>query len=41
MLACEREGDPDDTLCRLEKVKNPRKPGYTLVLCVNTWLHIQ
>ena len=30
MLACEREGDPDDTLCRLEKVKNPRKPGHTL-----------
>jgi S-sulfosulfanyl-L-cysteine sulfohydrolase len=30
MLACERDGDPDDTLCRLEKVKNPRKPGYTL-----------
>jgi len=30
ILACEREGDPDDTLCRLEKVKNPRKPGATL-----------
>jgi sulfur-oxidizing protein SoxB len=30
MLACERDGDPDDTLCRLEKVKNPRKPGFTL-----------
>jgi S-sulfosulfanyl-L-cysteine sulfohydrolase len=30
LLACEREGDPDDTLCRLEKVKNPRKPGVTL-----------
>lgn len=30
LVACEREGDPDDTLCRLEKVKNPRKPGFTL-----------
>ncbi len=30
LLACEREGDPDDTLCRLEKVKAPRKPGATL-----------
>ncbi|MFN4286586.1 MAG: bifunctional metallophosphatase/5'-nucleotidase [Lacibacter sp.] len=30
MLACERDGDPDDTLCRMEKVKNPRKPGGTL-----------
>ena len=25
ILACEREGDPDDTLCRIEKVKNPKK----------------
>jgi 2',3'-cyclic-nucleotide 2'-phosphodiesterase (5'-nucleotidase family) len=25
ILACEREGDPDDTLCRVEKVKNPTK----------------
>ena len=30
LVACEREGDPDDTLCRLDKVKNPRKPGFTL-----------
>ena len=30
MVACEREGDPDDTLCRLEQVKNSRKPGATL-----------
>ena len=30
IVACEREGDPDDTLCRLEKVQNPRKPGATL-----------
>ena len=23
VVACEREGDPDDTLCRIEKVSNP------------------
>lgn len=23
IIACEREGDPDDTLCRMEHVKNP------------------
>ncbi|QQS28431.1 MAG: 5'-nucleotidase C-terminal domain-containing protein [Sphingobacteriales bacterium] len=31
IVACEREGDPDDTLCRLEKVQNPQK--------LNTFLH--
>lgn len=25
IVACEREGDPDDTLCRIEQVKNPKK----------------
>ena len=25
IVACEREGDPDDTLCRVEKVKNPTR----------------
>lgn len=38
ILACEREGDPDDTLCRLEKVKNPRKPGATLHNIVREYL---
>jgi hypothetical protein len=23
IVACEREGDPNDTLCRIEKVSNP------------------
>ena len=27
IAACEREGDPDDMLCRLVKVKNPRLAG--------------
>lgn len=38
MLACEREGDPDDTLCRMEKVKNPRKPGGSLHNIVRSYL---
>jgi sulfur-oxidizing protein SoxB len=25
MLACEREGDPDDVLCRMRRVANPRR----------------
>lgn len=30
IIACEREGDPDDTLCRVEKVKDPKR--LTLLL---------
>ena len=30
IAACERDGDPDDTLCRLEKVKNPRRANVTM-----------
>ena len=30
IAACEREGDPDDTLCRMEKVKNPRRANATM-----------
>ena len=30
IIACEREGDPDDTLCRLEKVKNPQRLPHNL-----------
>lgn len=30
IVACEREGDPDDTLCRVEHVRNPKKLGITL-----------
>jgi 2',3'-cyclic-nucleotide 2'-phosphodiesterase (5'-nucleotidase family) len=30
IVACEREGDPDDNLCRIEQVRNPRKLGVTL-----------
>jgi 2',3'-cyclic-nucleotide 2'-phosphodiesterase (5'-nucleotidase family) len=30
IAACEREGDPDDTLCRMEKVMNPRRANATM-----------
>jgi 2',3'-cyclic-nucleotide 2'-phosphodiesterase (5'-nucleotidase family) len=30
VLACEREGDPDDTICRIEHVKNPQLVQATL-----------
>lgn len=30
IAACERAGDPDDTLCRLERVKNPRRANITM-----------
>ncbi|MBK9759638.1 MAG: 5'-nucleotidase C-terminal domain-containing protein [Flavobacteriales bacterium] len=30
IAACEREGDPNDTLCRMEKVANPRRANATM-----------
>ena len=30
VVACEREGDPDDTVCRIEHVKNPKR--FTVLL---------
>jgi sulfur-oxidizing protein SoxB len=30
LVACEREGDPDDTLCRIEHVTNPKKTGVLM-----------
>jgi S-sulfosulfanyl-L-cysteine sulfohydrolase len=30
IIACEREGDPDDTLCRIEKVKSPKRTGIMM-----------
>lgn len=30
VVACERDGDPDDTLCRIEHVLNPKKLNITL-----------
>jgi len=30
LVACEREGDPDDTLCRIEHVTYPKKTGVLM-----------
>jgi hypothetical protein len=30
IVACEREGDPDDTLCRIEHIKNPKKSPFLM-----------
>ncbi|MCU0359236.1 MAG: bifunctional metallophosphatase/5'-nucleotidase [Bacteroidia bacterium] len=30
IVACEREGDPEDTLCRIEHVKHPKKTPFLL-----------
>lgn len=30
IAACEREGDPEDMLCRIKGVKNPKNTAYTL-----------
>lgn len=30
IIACEREGDPETTLCRMENVKDPKQLTYTL-----------
>jgi 2',3'-cyclic-nucleotide 2'-phosphodiesterase (5'-nucleotidase family) len=37
-IACEREGDPDTTLCRVEGVKKPRKLGVTLHQVIEDYL---
>ena len=38
IVACEREGDPDDTLCRIEKVKTPKKTGVLMHLVIEEYL---
>lgn len=38
IVACEREGDPDDTLCRIEKVKNPKKLGVLMHMVIEEYL---
>lgn len=38
IVACEREGDPDDTLCRFEKVKFPQKLGTTMHVVIEEYL---
>src|SRR6185503_2808111 len=37
-IACEREGDPDTTLCRMEGVQAPKKMGMTLHAVIESYL---
>jgi 2',3'-cyclic-nucleotide 2'-phosphodiesterase (5'-nucleotidase family) len=38
MAACEREGDPDNLLCRMPEVQNPRKTGTSLHAVMENYL---
>jgi hypothetical protein len=38
IVACEREGDPDDMICRVENVSNPTRTGDTLHQIVRDYL---
>jgi len=37
-VACEREGDPDTTICRVENVRTPKKFGITLHSVIQEYL---
>ena len=37
-VACEREGDPDTTLCRVDGIKRPKKAGMTLHAVIEDYL---
>jgi S-sulfosulfanyl-L-cysteine sulfohydrolase len=38
IVACEREGDPEDMLCRIENVKNPERLGSNLHNVIEEYL---
>lgn len=40
IVACEREGDPDDTLCRIEHVHNPKNLRVTLHQIMTDYLAV-
>jgi 2',3'-cyclic-nucleotide 2'-phosphodiesterase (5'-nucleotidase family) len=40
IVACEREGDPNDTLCRIEKVKNPQATTSNLHEVITEYLRL-
>ena len=40
ILACERDGDPFDMLCRMEKVTKPDKPGFNMHDVVREYLAV-
>jgi hypothetical protein len=37
-IACERDGDPDTTICRMNGVKEPKKMGITLHKVIEEYL---
>ena len=37
-FACEREGDPDTTICRVDGVKKPTRMGMTLHKVIEEYL---
>ncbi|MEP7321809.1 MAG: 5'-nucleotidase C-terminal domain-containing protein, partial [Saprospiraceae bacterium] len=39
VTACEREGDPEDTLCRITHVKNPHNLDFTLHQLMRDYVH--
>lgn len=41
IVACEREGDPDDTLCRIEKVKNSKRLGVFMHKLIEEYLAVK
>jgi 2',3'-cyclic-nucleotide 2'-phosphodiesterase (5'-nucleotidase family) len=40
IVACEREGDPNDALCRMDQIKNPRKTGHTMHNVIREYLAV-
>lgn len=40
IVACEREGDPDDTLCRVEKIRNPKRLGISMHSVIEEYLAV-
>lgn len=40
VIACERDGDPDTTLCRMENVKEPKVLGITLHTVIEEYLAV-
>jgi hypothetical protein len=37
-VACEREGDPDTTICRMQGVKQPKLLGHTMHKVIEEYL---
>ena len=40
VVACERDGDPETTLCRMENVKEPKVLGITLHKVIEEYLDV-